>query len=65
VSNVFGDAHDIAGAAVEVFSKMHPHIMMNMGQWLDLKECIQREICATFDDTYTGSARDLLYEATQ
>ena len=39
-------AMEVAEIAVEVFCKMHPHIRMNIAEWMDLEECIRLEIVA-------------------
>lgn len=61
----YADAHaaaqEVADEAVGIFSDMYPEIKMNLTQWLDLKECISREVQGHFGpDAGKMSARDLL-----
>jgi hypothetical protein len=50
------DATEIADIAVETFSRLHPQIRMNLNEWLDLKECIEREIRRRDGELETGAA---------
>lgn len=45
LSDVRENAREAANEIVEAFSRAHPSILMNMNQWLDLKEIIEREFC--------------------
>lgn len=39
-----GNAMDFANELVAEFSECHPGVVMNLNQWLDLKEMIQRRL---------------------
>jgi hypothetical protein len=50
------DVTEIADVAVETFSRLHPQIRMNLNEWLDLKECIEREVRRRDGELETGAA---------
>lgn len=52
-------ADEIANEAVDAFSKLHPHIRMNVGEWADLREMIQREVLGHLQPETKLRARDL------
>ncbi len=49
----------IAEQAVDVFSRLHPHVRLNVAEWMDLRECIEREVRNQFGEKDV-SAMDLL-----
>ena len=52
-------ATEIADEVAGWFSKMHPHIRMNMEEWSCLREMIEREVQGHFGSSRV-SASDLL-----
>ena len=62
-----GDLWDVAAEVAEevigAFSAAHPHIRMNMTEWQNLREMIEREVMGHFGEASSGmSARDLLVD---
>jgi hypothetical protein len=50
----WSEAHAAADEIAEAFSELHPEIKMNLEQWSDLREMIQREflgrMCLEYED---------------
>jgi hypothetical protein len=46
--DVRANAFETAVMVVDAFSKRHPHLRMNVDEWADLKEMIDREIRGHF-----------------
>jgi|KBSMisStaDraftv2_1062788.scaffolds.fasta_scaffold155781_5 hypothetical protein len=45
---------EIAHAVVDAFSSMHPHIRMNLNEWCNLREMIDREVTGAFGRAANG-----------
>ena len=64
---VWDAAGDISNEVVDSFSALHPHIRMNIVEWQDLREMIEREVRGHFESDENGEllkqkAIDLLME---
>jgi hypothetical protein len=56
-----GIADEIADAAIDHFSTLHPNVRMNKAEWADLHEMIEREVRGNFERGCEDmSAADLL-----
>ena len=45
---IYASARDVADAAVDAFSGLHPEMRMNITEWQDLKESIYKEVLERF-----------------
>jgi hypothetical protein len=56
----YGLLKQISDNVVSAFSELHPTILMNLQQWRDLKEMIEREITGRLNEHPDIGARNLL-----